>query len=265
VTALATAGDARLVPPTDGDVEALLVSRTQSIGVCIPARNEAATVGRIVRTVQTLRAAGLVDDLLVVDDGSHDATAAIAGVSGARVVRSEDGPGKGQALTTAISVSDADVLVFLDADVTNLSARYVTGVVGPLLARPEVHLVKAAYRRPCDGRADEGGRVTELLARPLLRRHFPDLADLAQPLAGECAVRRRTVEGFDLADGYGVEIGLLIDVRHRFGRQAIAEADLGERAHRNRPLLELGAHADAVLAAVLDRAGGGTPDRGGQP
>jgi glucosyl-3-phosphoglycerate synthase len=262
VTVLGTA-DARSDPSSVDEAVAPATGRTSSIAVCIPARDEAATIGAIVRTVGTLRAAGLVDELLVVDDGSRDATAAIAGASGATVVPSGTGPGKGQALATAVAASESGILVFLDADVANFSARFVTALVAPLVAKPHLQLVKGAYRRACGGRADEGGRVTELLARPLLRRFFPELADLAQPLAGECAVRRSALEGVELEDGYGVEVALLIDVCHRFGSGAIAEADLGERVHRNRPLLELRSHADEVLAAVLDRTGPEAGHRGG--
>jgi glucosyl-3-phosphoglycerate synthase len=224
------------------------------IGVCIPARDEASTVADVVERVARLRSAGLVDDLIVVDDGSSDDTALEAAAAGAVVVPSPHGPGKGQALAAAVGATDTELLVFLDADVTNFSASFVTALVAPLLAGDGVQLVKARYRRPFDGRPDEGGRVTELLARPLLRRFFPELAGIAQPLAGECAVRRTALADIALTDGYGIEIGLLIDVHHRFGRGAIAEVDLGERVHRNRPLHGLRPHADEVLAAVLDRS-----------
>lgn len=135
----------------------------------------------------------------------------------------------------------------------NFSAGFVIALLAPLLGDPTVEFAKARYRRPCDGVADEGGRVTELLARPLLRRFFPDLADLAQPLAGECAIRRTAIAELTLADGYGIEIGLLIDLYRRHGRDAIVEVNLGERVHRNRPLHDLRPHADDVLAAVAAR------------
>jgi glucosyl-3-phosphoglycerate synthase len=194
-----------------------------------------------------------LDSVVVVDDHSTDATARRARRAGATVLVNHGGPGKGQALRWAVGQVDADVLVFLDADVANFSDRFVCGLAAPLLADPVIQLVKPAYRRPLDGRPDEGGRVTELLARPLLERSFPDLAVLAQPLAGECAVRRSALGGITLADGYGIEIGLLIDVARRFGMAAIAEVDLGIRVHRNRPLAELGPHARAVLDAVMTR------------
>ncbi len=226
---------------------------TGRVAVIIPARDEAETIGPIVSALNALKASGRVDDVVVVDDGSTDATATLADAAGARVLRSADGPGKGQALRFAVSATDADVLVFLDGDVANFHSSYVTMLTAPL-ADPSIQMVKARYRRSCDGRADESGRVTELLAKPLLRRLFPELANLAQPLSGECAIRRTALDSIELSDGYGIEIGLLIDVCNQFGRGAIAEVDLGERVHRNRPLHELRTHADHVLVAALSRA-----------
>lgn len=182
--------------PDHGELSILVgAKRGQRIAACIPARDEASTIGTIAATVLGLHSLGLVDDVIVVDDGSTDTTATCARTEGAHVIRSRRGPGKGQALAAAVAATDAEILVFVDADVTNFSARFVIGLVAPLLDDPAIQLVKATYRRPLDGLSDEGGRVTELLARPLLRRFFPDLADLAQPLAGECAVRRARRSG----------------------------------------------------------------------
>ncbi|MGQ0623079.1 MAG: glucosyl-3-phosphoglycerate synthase [Sporichthyaceae bacterium] len=229
--------------------------RGRRIGVCIPARNEIATIGEILTVVSELREAGLVDDVLVIDDGSGDGTAARARAHGADVLPSVGGPGKGQALRRAVTSTDAELLVFLDADVVDFGGHFVTDLVAPLLTDAQVMLVKPRYRRALNGVADEGGRVSEVLARPLLRRFFPELATLAQPLAGECALHRSVLAGIELADGYGVEIALLIDVLRSHGRDAIAEVDLGTREHRNRPLHQLGQHADDILAAVFDRVG----------
>lgn len=223
------------------------------IAVCIPARNEARTIGDVVSAAVQLRTAGFVDEVIVIDDASHDATIDVASAAGATVQASHGGPGKGQALRTAVAASDADILVFLDADVANFSGRFVTDLVDPLLRDPLLQLVKGSYARPLSGVAGEGGRVTELLARPLLRRFFPELGHLTQPLAGECAVRRSALTGIRLADGYAVEIALLIDMYLSHGAHAIGEADLGVRIHRNRPLRELAGHADAILAAVAER------------
>jgi glucosyl-3-phosphoglycerate synthase len=266
VTVLDTGPALVRLPRARTDVAELVASKHgQRVAVCIPARDEAATVGAIVATAERLRRVALVDELVVVDDGSTDATAAHARAAGASVVASATGPGKGQALTRAVASTTADILVFLDADVTNFSPRFVTALVAPLLTDAGIQLVKAAYRRPLDGAPDEGGRVTELLARPLLRRFFPSLAAASQPLAGECAVRRQLLDDLTLADGYGIEIGLLIDVFRRDGLDGIVEADLGERVHRNRPLRQLRPHADEVLAAVLDRVHPVASNRGARP
>lgn len=225
-----------------------------SVAVCIPARDEAGTIGAIVTAVAHLAARGVVDDLVVIDDGSRDGTGAVAAAAGARVVPSPGGPGKGQALRQAVAVTTTDVLVFLDADVVNFTPRYVTALTAALRADPGLKLVKAAYGRPLHGRSGEGGRVTELVARPLLRRFFPDLGTIAQPLAGECALTRDLAERLRFDDGYGIEIGALIDTYLAHGRRAITEVDIGgERVHRNRPLHELTVHAHDVLAAVLAR------------
>ncbi|HEX2046962.1 MAG TPA: glucosyl-3-phosphoglycerate synthase [Acidimicrobiales bacterium] len=235
-----------------------LAARKASIGlrvsVCIPARNEAATVAGVVAPVRSALAGPepLVDELIVVDDGSTDATGVLAEAAGARVVRRSGRPGKGAAMAAGLRASSGDIVVFLDADVRNLGLHFVTRLVEALVLDDELVLVKGAYERPGNGGAG-GGRVTELLARPLLRRFLPELAFLRQPLAGEVAVRRRALSGLVLEPGYGVEIGMLIDVARRYGPDAVAEVDLGERIHRNRPLSELSGQADEVLAAVLSR------------
>ena len=223
--------------------------------VVVPARNEAATVGAVVAMASDLADAGVVDEVVVVDDGSSDETAFVASAAGAKVVASTGGPGKGQALRAGVAATTGELLVFLDADVAEPTPRFVTALLEPLRGDAAVRLVKARYRRPCDGRPDEGGRVTELLAKPLLRRLAPELAAVDQPRAGEVALRRSVLEddGIELADGYGVEIGLLLDVHRRHGLTAIAQADLGERVHRNHHLHDLRPHADQVLAAVLER------------
>jgi glucosyl-3-phosphoglycerate synthase len=225
------------------------------VSICIPARNEASTVAGVVSPVVVALGGPdpLVDEVIVVDDCSTDGTGAIAEAFGARVVRRDGRPGKGSAMADALAVATGDIVVFLDADVRSFGLHYVTRLVEPLLLDDDVMLVKGTYRRPDNGGAG-GGRVTELLARPLLRRLFPELAFVRQPLAGEVAVRRRALDGLALEPGYGVEIGMLIDVARRFGPSAIAQVDLGERVHRNRPLAELAGQADEVLAAVLSRS-----------
>jgi glucosyl-3-phosphoglycerate synthase len=241
---------------TDPESVSLLVDAKagQRLAVCIPARDEGATITDAVAAATQLRACGLVDEVVVVDDASSDDTAELAVAAGANVVAGDGRGGKGGALRKAVAASSAELLVFLDADVVGPTPRFVTALVAPLLVDTRVLLVKPTYRRPLAGSPEEGGRVTELLARPLLHRFLPELANaIAQPLAGETALRRSVLDDVGLDDGYRVEIGLLIDVYRRHGLDAISEVDLGERAHRNRPLRELRLCADDVLAAVLDR------------
>ena len=227
-----------------------------SVSVCIPARDEAPTIAAVVGPIVEVLASGdrpLVDEVVVADDGSSDGTGPLAGALGARVVRRNAAPGKGAAMAAAAAAATGDLVVFLDADVRNFAPHFVTGLLEPLLLDDGIVLVKGAYRRPGDGGPAEGGRVTELLARPLLRRLFPELAFVRQPLAGEVAVRRAVLDELVLEPGYGVEIGMLLDVAARYGPQAVAQVDLGERVHRNRPLAQLAGQADEVLGAVLAR------------
>ena len=223
------------------------------VSACIPARDEVTTIAQVVNQVAVLRTAGLVDEILVIDDGSADATAYEADVAGATVILNTGPPGKGGALTTATRDAFGDILLFLDADVTTYTPVDLAALLAPLIDRQQVQLVKGRYRRPLAGEVDEGGRVTELLARPLLERFHPELACVNQPLAGESVVRRSALEGVTLAAGYGIEIGLLIDVYLHHGLGAIVEVDLATRTHRNRRLHDLRPHARDVLDAVLAR------------
>ena len=233
--------------------------RGRSISVCLPARDEAATIGPIVRVCRDVR---LVDEVVVVDDGSTDDTRVVALAAGARVVAAADvlpecgpGSGKGEALWKSIHAAHGDLIVWCDADVRNFAPRFVVGLVGPLLTTDDVSLVKGFYDRPLDGRPGEGGRVTELVARPLISLLFPHLAPVLQPLGGECAGRREVLEQLAFVQGYGVDLALLVDVAERFGLDAMAQVDLGVRVHRNRPLAELAAQAEAIIATALSRAG----------
>ena len=231
-----------------------------TVSVCIPARDEGSTVGSVVRAVvQPFLAEhggnGLVDEVIVFDDGSTDDTALQAEEAGARVVSGPGGPGgKGQAMAAALAAAGGDVVAYLDADVANTAPAFVTGLLGPLLTTDDVALVKGFYTRPLHDDPTGGGRVTELVARPVLELLFPELSDVRQPLAGETAAHRWVFEKVGFADGYGVELGLLIDVANVLGAERLAQVDLGERIHRNRPLHELRPQAVDVLQAALARA-----------
>lgn len=239
---------------------ALLAAKgDRAVSVIIPARDEEATVGAVVNAVRRAHlpaagGSGLVDEVLVVDDGSADGTAAAAREAGAGVVQLRTGRGKGAAMRAGLESTGGDLLVYLDADVENTTGTFVTGLLGPLLTVEGLALVKGSYRRPLGGAPSGGGRVTELMARPLLEVLFPELAGVRQPLAGETAAPRWALEELQFETGYGVELGLLVDVARRFGVSAIAQVDLGTRVHRNRPLDELRPQAVEVLRAGLARA-----------
>jgi glucosyl-3-phosphoglycerate synthase len=204
----------------------------------------------------------LVDEVLVLDDGSTDATAAVAAWEGARVVAVQDvlpetrpGSGKGNAMWKSLDAANGDILCWLDADIRNFGAHFVTGLLGPLLTQPDVAFVKGFYRRPLHDQPNGGGRVTELMARPLLSTLFPQLARFVQPLSGEYAGRRDVLETLPFVEGWGVELALLVDVVERFGIASTAQVNLGVREHRNRTLAELGPQATAILVTALRRAG----------
>jgi glucosyl-3-phosphoglycerate synthase len=245
---------------------------SQRISVCLPARNEQATVGAIVGRIRDslVQRVPLVDEILVLDDGSSDDTARVAREAGAGVVDVAavladhgPGPGKGRALWKSIFASIGDIVVWCDADVTNFAPHFVTGLIGPMLVDREVSYVKGFYRRPLSAAGDGGGRVTELVARPLLSLFFPELTSFVQPLSGEYAGRRWLFEKVPFVAGYGVEVGLLIDIAAGWGTDSMAQVDLGTRLHRNRTLNELGPQAMTIMQVILRRAmPGAVPDAG---
>jgi len=237
-----------------------------SVSVCLPTRDEAATVGGIVRNLRRNlhERARLVDEIVVMDAGSGDDTVAIARAEGAKVffeheVLPGEGPGsgKGEALWKSLHACEGDLICWVDADIRNLHARFVYGLLGPLLLDPDIQYVKAFYDRPIRERnalrATGGGRVTELLARPLINLLWPELAGIVQPLSGEYAGRRETLEQVPFFSGYGVELGLLVDIAARFGVDAIAQVDLDRRVHRNQDMQALGRMSFGILQAAFLR------------
>lgn len=237
------------------DLEREKVARGLTVSVCLPARDEEATVGEIVTALRTELSA-LVDEVVVIDDQSVDDTAAVAARAGARVARSSDvlpefGPsrGKGDALWRSLHLAEGDLLCWLDADLADFEAHFVTGLLGPLLIDAGVGFVKGHYERPA------GGRVTELMARPVISTLHPRLAPIVQPLGGEYAGRRSILERVPFPVGWGVEVGILYEVVHRFGARAIAQVDLGVRHHRTRTVEELSPQAMAILITALRKAG----------
>lgn len=252
----------------DFPLERLLAAKgATTVGVVLPTREVAATIGPTLASLTPLREAGLLDELLVIDAASADGTAAIAARAGATVVQEADvlpehGParGKGDALWRAVHATRGDVIAFVDADSAGFDARFALGLLGPLLTDANVSFVKGAYHRPLTVGAetvpDGGGRVSELLARPLLNLHVPELAGIVQPLAGEVAARRSLLEALPFPVGYGVEIANLIDALRHAGLDALAQVDLGERRNAHQPLHALSAMAYAVLVAAERRIHG---------
>lgn len=249
-----------------------------SVSVVLPALNEEETVGEIVTVIrrELMEAAPLVDELVVIDSGSTDRTAEVAAAAGARVVhrdailpRLPAVPGKGEVLWRSLLVTSGDIVCFVDADLKEFSADFVSGIVGPLLTEPDVDFVKAMYDRPLllpdasapggtTAGAGQGGRVTELVARPLLNLHWPQLAGFVQPLGGEYAVRRALLERLPFPVGYGVELGLLVDALHTVGLDALAQVDVGVRIHRHQDGQALGRMAAAIYRTAQLRLSRGS-------
>jgi glucosyl-3-phosphoglycerate synthase len=245
----------------DWPAERLLARKGDTrISVVLPALDEEPTVGEIVTGVLTL--GELIDEVVVVDSGSVDRTGEVAAAAGAKVHHRDDilpghgsFPGKGEALWKALAVTSGDILVYVDSDLTDFRPHFVTGLLGPLLSDPGTAMVKAFYDRPLlDVSAAGGGRVTELVARPLLNALYPELAGVIQPLAGEYAARRELLESLPFAAGYGVETGLLIDTVRERGIDAVAQVDLGQRTHGHQDTAALGRMAATILRTVARRA-----------
>jgi glucosyl-3-phosphoglycerate synthase len=240
-----------------------------TVSVVLPALDEERTVGAIVAAIHHGLVEGepLVDELVVVDSGSTDRTACVAAEAGARVVRAEDVlpchgtiAGKGEALWKSLHVTDGDLVVFIDSDLIAFDPQFVVGLLGPLLGDPAVGYVKGLYDRPVETVAGlvptGGGRVTELVARPLLNALWPELSGFVQPLSGEYAGRRRLLEQVPFVSHYGVELGLLIDLAELAGTDALAQVDLGTRQHSHQSDAALGRMAGQVLQTALARCPG---------
>ncbi len=239
-----------------------------SISLCLPALNEERTIGQeiVILKAELFDRYRLVDEIAVIDSGSTDRTCEIAASFGADVYSAAeqlpeegDHQGKGENLWKALYLLKGDILVYVDADIRNIHPRFVYGLVGPLIQHPEVHYVKAFYDRPIaysgQLRPTGGGRVTEILIRPLFSLFYPELAAILQPLSGEYAGRRSILEQIPFPIGYGVETAMLIDIYRKLGLSAFAQTDLDQRVHRNQETIALGRMAFGVLRTFMSRLG----------
>ena len=251
------------------DLEQLLQAKREQnlkVSLALPALNEEETVGDVIRTIKEalMTRAPLLDEIVLIDSDSTDRTREIAESLGVPVfvhqqVLPELGTrsGKGEALWKSLYLTCGDIVVWIDTDIVNIHPRFVYGLLGPLILHPEIQFVKGFYRRPLkvDNKlqAGGGGRVTELTARPLLNLFFPELSGIIQPLSGEYGGRRTALEQMRFSSGYGVEIGLVIDMFEKFGISAIAQVDLQERIHHNQPLESLSKMSFAIIQTVVRR------------
>jgi glucosyl-3-phosphoglycerate synthase len=243
-----------------------------TIGVCIPTKNEEKTIFEIVRIIkeELVLKESLVDELIVMDSDSEDNTVKLAKKAGAKVLEVHDVMpevafpekempkwGKGENVWKSIYALNTDILVWVDGDIENFNSRFIYGLVGPLLIRPDLGLVKGFYQRPIkmDGvlHSGGGGRVTELCLRPLLNIFYPELTRILQPLAGEYAVRREIIEKIPIFTNYAVETCMLIDIWKRWGLEIIGQVDLKERIHRNQGLAQLSKLSFGLMQAVFNR------------
>ena len=237
-----------------------------TISLAFPTLNEEATIAKEILVIKTelMDRVPLIDEIAVIDSGSTDKTCEIAAAYGAKVYQSKDilksqgtYRGKGENLWKSLYVLSGDIIVWIDADIQNIAPKFLYALVGPLLENDELHYVKAFYERPmrtpAELMASGGGRVTEILVRPLFSLFFPELAFLIQPLSGEYAGRRKILEQLSFSVGYGVELGHLLDVYRMFGIGAIAQVDLDKRVHRNQSVQALSRMSFGILSTFFNR------------
>lgn len=254
---------------TFSDIEHLVEEKKKrklKISLCIPTLNEEKTIGKEIVIFQSelVTKHTLLDEIAVIDSGSTDKTREIAAAFGAHVYLAKEilpeygeKKGKGENLWKAIYQLVGDIIVYIDADIKNIHPRFAYGLIGPLISHPEIEYVKAFYQRPLATSGGVhplgGGRVTEILIRPLFSLFFPELTGIIQPLSGEYAVRRSILEQIPFPIGYGVETSHLIDVNRMRGLNSLAQTDLDQRVHRNQPTLDLGKMAFGILHTFLSR------------
>jgi glucosyl-3-phosphoglycerate synthase len=248
--------------PDPGQLAELKRESGLRVSVCLPALNEQTTIGAMCTRIRVdlMETVNLVDELVVIDSGSEDDTLDVAAAAGAEVhsgrdVMPEVGHvlGKGEALWKSLAVTSGDLICWCDSDIRNFDSGFVVGLLTPLLLDAEIKMSKGFYKRPLDGDPTGGGRVTELVVRPLLHLLYPKLTGLVQPLSGEYALRRDVALELPFFTHYAVDIGLLIDLVERYGLNALAQVDLGVRLHRKQDTLSLGKMSHQIMRGVLHR------------
>ena len=249
------------------DIGRLVESKREqglTISVCLPTLNVAGTVGEILKIFRTelVERHPLIDQLAIVDSRSTDGTIEVAKAEGAEVIFDDEilpelkpASGKGEALWKSLFALTGDIIAWVDSDIENIHPRFASGLIGPLLAEPEIGYVKAFYERPLKAggtfEPGGGGRVTELTVRPVLNLFYPELSGMIQPLSGEYAGRRSVLESIPFTTGYGVETGMLIDILRRYGLRALAQVDMEQRIHHNQPIASLSKMSFGILQAVF--------------
>jgi len=236
----------------------------EKISVVLPTLNEEDTIFEVINTikVELMEKVPLIDEIGIIDSGSKDKTKEIAKSLGAKVYNASkylteygNYSGKGDNLWKALYLFKGDIIVYLDADIKNFHPKFIYGLIGPLLLNKEIKFVKAFYKRPLilDGKTieNEGGRVTEILVKPMINLFFPELMPIIQPLSGEYAGKRDLLEKLPFFPGYGVEIGILLEIFYKYGLEVIAQVDMDRRVHRNRKLLELRQMAFEILQVFV--------------
>lgn len=234
-----------------------------TISLCFPTLNEAQTIGKILDIVRkSIYEPGLVDEVVVIDSNSMDRTVGVVRSAGFKVLQHRNilpeygsFKGKGDALWKSLAVLKGDIIIWCDSDIMNFKPRFIYGILGPMLIDDNISFVKGFYRRPLKIDSSylkgEGGRVTELLVRPILNLFYPELSKVFQPLSGEYAGRRKVLESIPFSTGYGVEVGMLIEICERFGLDVIAQVNLKRRVHRNQPISALSKMSFGILQTLI--------------
>ena len=250
------------------NLQKLKDSKGYSVAVVIPTLEEEGTIGNVLEclTTRLMKEYSIINELVVIDGGSKDKTQLICEQYSELVSFQQQSNilssvcnyrGKGEALWKSLYVTKSDIIIYVDSDIKNFDERFVVGILGPLLINDSAKFVKGYYRRPyisgSGTRTNEGGRVTELCARPLLNILYPELSGFIQPLGGEYGGYRNVLENINYTSGYGVEVQTLIEMLEKHGLESMAQCNLIERQHRHQPINSLSKMSSAIMQTILKR------------